>query len=283
MTAKKLRVIGVPEHFNLPWRVLAASDLPGKLGLDLDWQEVREGTGAMLQMLRDGSADMALLLTEGAVAGIGSGGGLGIVGEYVSSPLRWGIHTAAGGSLDHESVLEGKRFAISRYGSGSHLMAALYAQTKEWPSPPTYVVVDNLDGARAALADGRAEIFLWEQFTTQPFVDNGEFQRVGVFPTPWPCFVACRSEGSAFATEDCRALLQLALSTAQLLRVHTDLGSMIASAYDLEPSQVQEWLRLTRWSADGVLDNQWISEASAALMDVDVLDNSVTPSTAMSR
>ncbi|MEN7343609.1 MAG: ABC transporter substrate-binding protein [Pseudomonadota bacterium] len=281
MTAKKIHIVGVPEHFNLPWRLLASSDLPAKLGVDVVWQEVREGTGAMLEMLRDGTADMAMLLTEGAVAGIGNGGGLEIVGEYVSSPLNWGIHTAAGGALTEESTLKGQRFAISRYGSGSHLMGALYADQYDWAGAPEYVVVDNLDGAREALASGQAEIFLWEQFTTQPYVDNGEFQRVGVFPTPWPCFVACRGQQSEHDATLLQGLLKLALDAAHLLRQRAALDTMIADAYDLDPAQVREWLSLTRWSVDGAFDPQWVAIASDALVNVGVLETMVPATLAL--
>ncbi|MEL7297954.1 MAG: PhnD/SsuA/transferrin family substrate-binding protein [Pseudomonadota bacterium] len=281
MSIQKINVAGVPEHFNLPWRMLAESDLAAKLGYQVDWRDVREGTGEMIAQLRSGQCDMALLLTEGAVAGIGNGGGYRIVGEYVASPLRWGIHVAADSDIQDDTDLEGRSFAISRFGSGSHLMAALYAREQGWQTTPEYVVVDHLTGAQAALQAGKADLFLWEQFTTQPLVDEGVFRRVGVVPTPWPCFVACLSDNSEIPPVAALALLKLALATASLLVVRPNIADVFADRYQLRRSQVTEWLALTRWSEAGILAPKWIDEASDALLAVELIDTPVEPTAAI--
>ena len=46
-----------------------------------------------------------------------------MLGVYVDSPLHWGVHVVAGSSFDSFESLRGARFGISRYGSGSNLMA----------------------------------------------------------------------------------------------------------------------------------------------------------------
>ena len=281
MTIQTIQVSGVPEHFNLPWRLLEATPFADTLGYRVNWRDVREGTGEMIAQLRSGQCDMALLLTEGAVAGIGNGGGYRIVGEYIASPLRWGIHAAADSDLQDDTNLDGRSFAISRFGSGSHLMAALYARQQGWRTKPEYVVVDHLTGAQTALQAGNAELFLWEQFTTQPLVDEGVFRRVGVVPTPWPCFVACLSDKSEIPPQAALALLKLALATANLLVVRPDIADVFADRYRLRRSQVTEWLALTRWSDSGVLAPKWIVEASDALLQVGLIDAPVEPTAAM--
>ena len=62
----RLRIGGVPEHFNLPWLRLAESGALDDLGVA--WRDVPEGSGAMAAALRAGELDAAMLLTEGAVS-----------------------------------------------------------------------------------------------------------------------------------------------------------------------------------------------------------------------
>ena len=52
-----------------------------------------------------------------------------------------------------------------------------------------FKVVGDLQGGIDALVSGDADYFMWEHFTTKPFVDNGTFRRIGNCPSPWPCFV----------------------------------------------------------------------------------------------
>src|SRR5690606_21327067 len=97
--------------------------------------------------------------------------------------------------------LKHKTAAISRYGSGSHLMAYVNAQGQGWDTKELkFEVIDNLDGAVASLTDGRADYFMWERFTTKPLVDQGVFRRITDCPTPWPCFVIAATD--KFITEN---------------------------------------------------------------------------------
>ena len=74
--------------------------------------------------LNDGTTDIAVLLTEGIVKDIATGGSSKIVGIYVQSPLCWGIHTGAQQEdITDVASLKGKVWAVSRMTSGSHLMA----------------------------------------------------------------------------------------------------------------------------------------------------------------
>lgn len=267
-----MTIAGVPEHFNLPWRLLIEHGLHVRFGLDLRWRDVPEGTGAMIDMLENGDCDVALLLSEGAVAGIAGGAGLRILGEYVASPLRWGVHVAADSDVAKPEDLPGRRFAISRYGSGSHLMAALYASQHDWPAAPSFHVVNHLDGAQAALAAGDADIFLWEQFTTQPLVDAGVFRRVDVLPTPWPCFVACIGAHATARAPIASALLQQALAYGRLLQQHPDAERWFAQRYGLERDAVRRWLAITAWSARGDVAADDIEAISRALRGVGLID-----------
>ena len=106
-----------------------------------------------------------------------------------------GIHVGAKSKCTSVNDLENSRAAISRFGSGSHLIAYVNADNYKWDlAKQKFEVVKNLDGGRAYLADGKADYFLWEKFTTKPFVDKGEFRIIGKCPTPWPSFVVAVRE-----------------------------------------------------------------------------------------
>ncbi|MEM8546562.1 MAG: ABC transporter substrate-binding protein [Pseudomonadota bacterium] len=263
-----MKVVGVPEHFNLPWYELSDSGV-------VDWTPVPEGTGKMLDQLAARDVDLALLLTEGAVAGIAQGQPVRILGAYVDSPVVWGVHVAANGALTQPADLVGQRFAISRYSSGSHLMAGVYAREQQWPTAPQdFVVVNTLAGARQALPTGEADIFLWEKLTTQFCVDAGEFRRIDEIPTPWPALVACiHADASADEQATAERTLQLALARAQEIRLRATVVDDIARRFQLDRAGVRQWLSLTRWSADGVISDEVLTATADTLVEAGLLAN----------
>lgn len=279
MSMTTLRAAGVPEHFNLAWRRLAERRALESLAVDLRWREVPEGTGRMLDLLEAGEADLALMLTEGAVAGVANGRAIRLLGGWVASPLRWGVHVAADGPLESRNDLPGKRFAISRFGSGSHLMAGIYARDHYWNVAPEFVVVNNLEGARKALAAGDAEIFLWERFTTQPVVDAGEFRCIDELPTPWPCFVAAvPADMDAQRMADARLALRAALHEAARIARAADAARQFAAEYGLDAEAAAEWLSGTRWANRGSLDTRMLSAVGRAMRDVGMIETAPRPS-----
>ncbi|MGB5555637.1 MAG: ABC transporter substrate-binding protein, partial [Flavobacteriaceae bacterium] len=145
---KSIRIIGVPEHFNLPWHMAIEEGAFDNRGIDLQWTDIPEGTGRMCQMLQDGETDLAIILTEGLVKSISEGNPSKIAQVYIASPLLWGIHVGAKSDYTDISKLKHTKAAISRYGSGSHLMAYVHAQNQHWNTEALqFKVVNNLDGA----------------------------------------------------------------------------------------------------------------------------------------
>lgn len=43
----KLRVGGVPEHFNYPWHLAIERNLFAKYGVEVEWVEIKLGTGIL--------------------------------------------------------------------------------------------------------------------------------------------------------------------------------------------------------------------------------------------
>jgi len=70
---KTIKIVGVPEHFNLPWHLCIEDGEFEAVGIDLQWTDIPEGTGKMCQRLRDGTTDIAVILTEGILKDITNG------------------------------------------------------------------------------------------------------------------------------------------------------------------------------------------------------------------
>lgn len=247
---KKLRIGGVPEYFNLP--ILLALE-KGKFiaeGIELEWYNVPEGTGKMVQSLADDSLDLVVALTEGMTKSIALGNPSKIIHAYVQSPLIWGIHTGAHVLANDIEELNGKTFAISRYGSGSHLMAILLAKNLGWDENNLkFEVVNNLDGARAALKTDKAQIFLWEKYTTKFLVDLGEFKRVGEYPTPWPCFVISATQAIIDREPKLiKTLIKIITEEALALTTNEQAVPLIADRYQLKTSDVEGFWPNTQWN-----------------------------------
>jgi len=252
MTKQSLKIAGVPEHFNLPWHLGVESEDFSQLDVDLQYSDYPGGTGAMTKALAAGEVDMAVLLTEGAVADLINRGKSKLVKTFVESPLIWGIHVAANSDIQTIDQIQGRRYAISRFGSGSHLMAIVDAAERGWDAGSLeFVVVKNLAGAREALSKDAADIFFWEQFTTQPYVDNGEFRRLGVRETLWPAFVIAVNKSVLSTKADLvdRAL-QVINRQCRRLMENADAVDIIADRYQLNVDQIQQWFALTKWSTD---------------------------------
>ena len=269
----QLRIGGVPEHFNLPWHLAVEARRFERFGIEVDWRDYPGGSGAMAKALRDGELDAALLLTEGAVAAVSDGVPLVIATRYTDSPLIWGIHVPAASGFVAVEELAGARYAISRTGSGSHLMAAVHARVQGWSVERlTLVTVGNLEGAVAAFAAGRADVFFWEKFMTKPLVDAGKFRRVGEFTAPWPAFVICAARS---VVGDARVALDravtLALDEARALKARPDAAPLIAERYGLAAADVAEWLTSTRWTGRVGVSAEDIAPACMALASLGVL------------
>ncbi|WP_284652576.1 substrate-binding domain-containing protein [Flavobacterium terrisoli] len=269
---KTIRIAGVPEHFNLPWHLCIDDGEFEKVGIDLQWTDVPEGTGKMCQMLRDGETDIAVILTEGIVKDIVGGNPSSIVQVYVESPLIWGIHVGAHSNYKTLADLENTKVAISRYGSGSHLMAYVNAQNNNWNTEKLeFEIVNTIDGAVEALTNGTADYFMWERFMTKPLVDKGVFRRVADCPTPWPCFViAVRNEflENNFQTVD--LLLDIINNTTAEFKDIPSIDRTLASKYHQKTEDIQEWLSLTKWSQKP-LEEKVLNKIQNQLFDLKII------------
>lgn len=271
---KTVRIAGVPEHFNLPWHLCIENGEFDQVGIDLQWTDVPEGTGRMCQMLREGTTDITVILTEGIVKDITAGNESTIVQVYVQSPLIWGIHVNSNSKYTQLSDLQNKTAAISRFGSGSHLMSFVNAQTQNWDTNTLqFEIVNTIDGAVEALSNGNADYFMWERFMTKPLVDNGTFRRVADCPTPWPCFViAVRNEFLLNNSSTVELILEIINNTTAEFKQIPSIDRTLASRYNQKLEDIQEWLKLTRWS-QRQLDQNTFHKVQNQLVELKLIEN----------
>ena len=83
----KVRIGGVPEHFNLPWHLAMEKGKFAELGIEVEWISFPGGTGAMTRALREGTVDICILLTEGIISDILKGNPSKIISQYIKTPL----------------------------------------------------------------------------------------------------------------------------------------------------------------------------------------------------
>jgi len=268
-----LRVGGVPEHFNLPIHLCIEEGLFAEKGIHVEWVEFPGGTGAMNSALRNDEIDVAIILTEGIIKDIANDNPSKIIQNYVSSPLRWGIHVAAKSDFHSIADLEDKRPAISRYGSGSHVMAYVQANELGWDtSKIECVVVNNITTAIEALTEGEADYFMWEHFTTKPLVDKGIFRRVGDFPTPWSSFVIAASDKTI---EKDQKSLELFLSVlnakTKIFKTLEHIEHALSERYEQNLEDIKKWLSITSWSQKS-LNQEELELALTYLEKLDMID-----------
>lgn len=269
---KTIRVGGVPEHFNLPWHLCKEEGDFQYEKIDLQWTDYPDGTGAMNKALRNGEIDVAIILTEGIVKDISAGNPAKIIQSYIETPLVWGIHVDANSSYSKIDDLEGTTAAISREGSGSQLMAYVNAANTGWKiGELKFEIVVDIQGAVEALQNDRAQYFMWEKYTTKPWVDKGVFKRVGECPTPWSCFVVAARE--EFINENEHALakmLGVVNAKSASFKEIPNIEETLSSRYGIKIEDIVTWLDITAWSQHQ-LPGEELSKVQKTLEELELI------------
>lgn len=269
----KVNIGGVPEHFNLAWYLTLKEGAYKEQGINLRWHDYYGGTGQMNKGLRENDIDLAVILTEGIIKDIIDGNPSKIIQTFVQSPLIWGIHVAHDSEYNSLTDIKGTKAAISRFGSGSHLMAYVNAEQNDWDleSDLNFEVIKNLDGAVEGLTEKKADYFMWEKFTTKPLVDKGIFRRIGEIPTPWSCFViAARESFIDEHPEVLKTILKIINETTSEFKSIPSIDRTIANRYEQKLEDVQEWLSMTEWSQE-VIDENTMSKVQDQLLALDII------------
>ncbi|EXJ93533.1 alpha 1,3-glucosidase [Capronia coronata CBS 617.96] len=216
MSSREVRIGYVPEHYLLPLHFCNKHNLfPPSVQITL--VPFLSGTGHMITSLRSKEIDLAIGLTEGWVAGLLNPDmynkspeekGYSIVGSWVTTPLRWAIVT--GRNRDNiksvDDLKSHRRVAVSRIGSGSHVMAFVLAQQEGWLHQTkdskseglTIVPLGPFKDLRDGVTSSAADFFMWEHFTTKPYFhgEDTPLKKIGEIYTPWPSWHIAASRSS---------------------------------------------------------------------------------------
>lgn len=275
---KTLRITGVPEHFNLPWKKVVASQPFAAKGIQLSWTDESRGSGQMNKALRDDETDIAIVLTESFLKDFEEGNPSRMIGFHVKSPLIWGIHIHGLSPVGNLNQIEKPQFLISRMGSGSHLMAFVLAQREGWnPENLEFKIVGNLDGALEAMNPETPEMFLWEKYTTKPWVNSGEFKRIGEVPSPWPCFVIVASEKALSEFGDLIfELRDLVYQASKELQNNPETPMEIHKAYELGSEDVKAWLSQTTWETEPTISRTDLDKAMEKMKSLEIIKSKLS-------
>jgi ABC-type nitrate/sulfonate/bicarbonate transport system substrate-binding protein len=249
-----LKVGGVPEHFNLPWRMAIEEGKFRDEGIQLHWSDMGGGTGQMIRGLENETLDVAILLTEGGTRAILQGLDAKIIQVYVNTPLHWGVHVPYNSEIKELADLEGQTFAISREGSGSHLMSYVAAHEQGWDTNKLkFNIIGDIYGGLWALENNEAQGFLWEKYTTHPYTEQEKCRYIDEVVTPWPCFViAVRTEVLEKYPEELERMCSIVNKKALELKENENAIDLISWRYNLRRSHVENWLNETDWNYDGI-------------------------------
>lgn len=193
-----LRIGYVREHFSSPLLQFADEDQ----GKTFTLVECPSGTGQLISRLTNDEIDIAIALTDPLISGIANGSkAYKLVGSCVSTPLNWAVITGKESEYKNIADLKDTTIGISRIGSGSQTMAYIMALQQGWPSQGMKFRVNNdIRGLITSVNEGTTSAFMWEWFTTKPFLDAGEVRFIGSVPTPWPSWlIAARPKVSSEA------------------------------------------------------------------------------------
>jgi cyclopropane fatty-acyl-phospholipid synthase-like methyltransferase len=228
-------------------------------------------------------------LTEGLVNDIAKGVSaksqgqeeLKLIGTYVESPLCWAISTAAESHLNVES-LHNAKWGISRFSSGSHLMAIVLAHQRGWKLEELqFEVLGNFESLRNGVNGGKAAAFMWETFTSKPYHDSGEIRRAGEIVTPWPCFMMAGTKSTLDGkTKEIASVLSAIREACQIFHSETEtIPSYIGRHYNLKPVDAQAWYDQVKITASPNILQSALSRTLTSLKEAKVLpeDNDCQP------
>jgi len=270
----KIRLGGVSEHFNLPIHIAIESKEFENNNIELEWNNCGGGTGQMTQALRNDELDICIVLSEGIISDIIKGNPSKLISVYVKTPLCWGIHTGIDNPLEKYSEIFDKTYAISRFGSGSHLMAIVDANSKSKKIEESqFKSVKNLSNALESLSAQESDVFYWEKFTTKPYVDSGQLKRIGEFFSPWPCFVMAASDKILEENpEEVKSILNIIHRYCDKFMTDIEAIDLVSKRYQLEIQDVEKWYHATEWATNGWISNKMVESIIYNLQLADIVD-----------
>ena len=220
--------------------------------------------------------DVAVALTEALITGIAKGrSDYKLVGSYVRTSLNWAVITGTDPAADkYQSFddLPGTEIGISRIGSGSQIMASVMALQRGWDLGQQ--IRFKVNDTFAQLRDGvnqkqglETSCFMWEWYTTKPFVDSGEVRFSGNVPTPWPSWTIAASTNTALSASHKATLVAFLEKLHESIQTFANpetrsqgsAAEFIIQHHNYKPEDVASWLETVRWAGESTANPQNIA------------------------
>ena len=135
-------------------------------------------------------------------------------------------------------------------------------------------MVNSIHGARKALRDDRAQVFLYDAASARHLVDAGEWRRIGEFVSPWPSSVAIVASDAAL-TQHGTTLLQLletVRSEAAALRRSPRCAATLAVMYGATDAEMADWLQGgIRWSVTPTISHAVVAQVTDQLVQAGLI------------
>jgi ABC-type nitrate/sulfonate/bicarbonate transport system substrate-binding protein len=235
----------------------------------------------MLEALEKRELDLAILLTEGIAKHAICTGLTRIIGTFVDAPLPWGVHVspnkAIGPMADLNANIENLTFGISRFGSGSHLMAIVHACSLGKRSPQ-FKVVNTMAGARDAMVAGEIDVFLWDVTTADVHAREGAWKCIGTVSGDWPAFVfAVRSDVDETTLSKIRLFMAALESECSYMKSHqSDSVEYLQNKYSISPKQATEFISTIQWNARPEFSAQALETVTKSLAAAGIIPDSAS-------
>jgi len=152
--------------------------------------------------------------------------------------------------------LKDTKIGISRLGSGSQTMTYVMAQQQGWPTDNLEFQVNNtIQGLMDSVNAGTTSAFMWEWFTTKPWVDSGEVRFIGSVPTPWPSWMIAAHTSPERATPGAVRSFTATLTTfVREFDSHESRAKknvdFIKEKFGYPETDIKEWMKTVKYPED---------------------------------
>jgi hypothetical protein len=161
------------------------------------------------------------------------------------------------------------KIAISRKGSGSHLMPMIHAQQEGFRlADEQFKVIHHLDDGIEALSKD-CDYFYWEKWMTLPFVQQGKVKKVGEFSAPWSGFlVVARQACIEQYGKELQQIISIIQKQVKLFIEDPLSPKNIERKFHLDIEEAAHWIAEQRWNLTNDISKQGLLNALSALSSI---------------
>lgn len=130
-------------------------------------------------------------------------------------------------------------------------MASVLSLNEGWSQEdqPKFKVEGQFKPLRDSVNNGDTSVFLWEWFTTKPYVDSGEVRFIGSVYTPWPCWSIAASPNAN--NKEVSAFLEALQPYVRKFDSEESRAGpaveFVSKTFGQQPEDVKEWLKSVKW------------------------------------